>query len=110
LLETAQGSAARRATAHQAELALRRGDPAGAALLARQTRDALDRLGMSEHPSAIEARRTLGQALVALGEHDAAAHELRNGLASAQRQFVSGDDRILKIRRALASTQKQTHK
>jgi ATP/maltotriose-dependent transcriptional regulator MalT len=91
-----------RAMAHEAELALRRGRPRDAAALARRTRDAFDRLRMTDHPSAIEARRTLGEALVALGDLDAAARELTTSLASAERQFVVGDERIARIREVLA--------
>jgi serine/threonine-protein kinase len=91
-----------RAMAHEAELALRRGRPRDAAALASRTRDAFDRLRMTDHPSAIEARRTLGEALVALGDRDAAARELTTSLAGAERQFVVGDERIARIREVLA--------
>ncbi len=87
--------------AHQAELALRRGRTAAAVLLARDTLADFDRLGMPDHPSAIDARATLGRALFAAGNHDA-VRELRRGLASAERQFVSGDARIARLRDATA--------
>ncbi|HJR58901.1 MAG TPA: tetratricopeptide repeat protein [Vicinamibacterales bacterium] len=91
-----------RTRAHQAELARRRGRTSDAVQLARQTLEEFDRLGMSEHPSAIDARATLGEALIALGRHDAAARELERGGSSAERQFVSGDPRRARFREALA--------
>jgi tetratricopeptide (TPR) repeat protein len=84
--------------AHQAELALRRGRTGTAVELARDTLVDFDRLGMSDHPAAIDARATLGQALLATGNRAAAARELGRGLASAQRQFVPGDARIARFR------------
>jgi serine/threonine protein kinase/tetratricopeptide (TPR) repeat protein len=91
-----------RTRAHQAELARRRGRTSSAVLLARQTLEEFDRLGMPDHPSAIDARTTLGEALIALGQHDAAARELRHALSSAERQYVRGDRRIARLRDALA--------
>jgi eukaryotic-like serine/threonine-protein kinase len=91
-----------RAMAHEAELALQRGHPRDAAALASRTQEAFDRLRMTDHPSAIEARRTLGEALLALGDRDAAARELTACLASAERQFVVGDERVARIREVLA--------
>ena len=88
--------------AHQAELALRRGRTGAAVQLARDTLGDFDRLGIPDHPSAIDARATLGQALLATGNRDAAARELGRGLASAERQFVSGDARIVRLRNASA--------
>jgi len=91
-----------RTRAHQAELARRRGRTSTAVLLARQTLAEFDRLDMPEHPSAIDARATLGEGLTALGEHDSAARELRRALSSAERQFVRGDRRLSHLRDALA--------
>ncbi len=91
-----------RARTHQAELALRRGRPAGAVPLARQALGEFDELAMADHPSAIDARGTLGEALLALGQLNGAARELREALGRAERQFVAGDRRILRIREALA--------
>jgi serine/threonine-protein kinase len=91
-----------RTRAHQAELARRSGRTPEAILLARQTLDEFERLAMAEHPSAIDARLTLGEALSAGGQHAAAARELRRGLSSAERQFVSGDARLTLFREALA--------
>ena len=90
--------------AHQAELTLRRGRTAAALQLARDTLADFDRLGMPDHPAAIDARATLGRALLATGNHDAAARELRRALAGAERQFVSGDARIARLRDATART------
>ena len=88
--------------AHQAELARRRGRTAEAVRLARHTLDDFDRLGIPDHPAAIDARATLGNALIAAGESDEAARELRRGVASAERQFVPGDARLARLRDALA--------
>jgi serine/threonine-protein kinase len=90
-----------RTRAHQAELARRRGRPADAALLARQTIDEFARLGMPDHPSAIEARTTLGEALISRGDHGAAVPALQLALSHAERQFVTGDRRTARLRRAL---------
>jgi hypothetical protein len=68
--------------------------------LARATLDDFDRLGMPDHPAAIDARATLGEALLATGDRDAAARELRRALADAERQFVPGDARIARLRDA----------
>ena len=87
--------------AHLAELALRRGRPGAAVQLARDTLGDFDRLGIPDHPSAIDARATLGQALLATGNRDA-ARELGRGLASAERQFVAGDARTARLRDANA--------
>ena len=88
--------------AHQAELALRRGRTGTAVELARDTLADFDRLGMPDHPAAIDARATLGQALLATGNRAGAARELARGLASAERQFVPGDARIARLRAASA--------
>ena len=91
-----------RTRAHQAELARRRGRTPLAVLLARQTLDDFTRLGMPEHPSAIDARGTLGEALIALGDRAAAAAVLREAVSIAERQFVRGDRRLARLRDALA--------
>lgn len=91
-----------RTRAHQAELARRRGRTSTAVLLARQTLEEFDRLEMSDHPSAIDARATLGEALMTLGQDDAAARELRRALSGGQRQFVRSDRRLTRLRAALA--------
>ncbi|MGH9239565.1 MAG: protein kinase domain-containing protein [Vicinamibacterales bacterium] len=90
-----------RASAHQAELARKRGRLPDAVSLARQTLAALERHGMGEHPSAIDARTTLGEALAALGDREAAVRELTAGLAAGERQYVDGDARIQRLRHAL---------
>jgi serine/threonine-protein kinase len=96
-----------RTRAHQAELALRVGRARDSVSLATQTLAEFDRLEMPEHPSAIDARTTLGEALIALGRPDVAARELGRAVASAERQFVSGDARLSRLRRALAHTTRQ---
>ncbi len=69
--------------------------------LARQTVDEFARIGMSDHPSALDARGTLGEALIALGDRESAARELRLAVAGAQRQFVPGDRRTARLQDAL---------
>ena len=96
-----QHSLVPRTRAHQAELARRRGSTVEAIGLARQTVDEFARIGMSDHPSAIDARTTLGEALTTLGDRAAAQRELRLALSSAERQFVPGDRRIARLRAAL---------
>jgi eukaryotic-like serine/threonine-protein kinase len=98
-----------RTRAHQAELARRRGRTPGAVVLARQTLDEFDRLGLVDHPSAIDARTTLGEALITLGEYGEAARELRRALSSAERQFVRGDRRLARLRDALARAAAGVH-
>lgn len=90
-----------RTRAHQAELARRRGSIAEAVSIARQTLDEFARIGLSDHPSAIDARATLGQALTATGDRPAAVHELRLALSAAEKQFVPGDRRTTQLRDAL---------
>jgi eukaryotic-like serine/threonine-protein kinase len=90
-----------RAAVHQAELARRRGHLEEAVAVSRRARDAFERLGMGEHPAAIDARATLGQALAAFGDREAAARELSAALDAAERQLVAGDQRILTLRSAL---------
>ena len=105
ILQRSVGSAhslVARNRAHQAELARRRGRAAAAAQLARDTLGDFDRLGMPDHPAAIDARATLGLALLAIGDRHAAARELRRGLVSAERQFVPGDARIARLRDEIA--------
>jgi serine/threonine-protein kinase len=90
-----------RTRAHQAELARRRGQATVAIRLARRTLDEFERLGMAEHPSAIDTRLTLGQALITRGTPAAAGEPLRRGLSSARRQFVAGDRRFRAFEDAL---------
>ena len=90
-----------RTRAHQAELARRRGSMSEAVSVARQTVDEFVRIGLSDHPSAIDARATLGEALTAIGDRPAALRELRLALSAAERQFVPGDRRITRLREAL---------
>jgi eukaryotic-like serine/threonine-protein kinase len=90
-----------RTAAHEAELALRRGRWDEAVTHARLTLATLARSGLTDHPAAIDARTTLGEALLALGEREAAVRELGAGLDLAERQYDDGDRRILRLRRAL---------
>ena len=90
-----------RTRAHQAELARRRGSMTEAVSLARQTIDEFARIGLSDHPSAIDVRATLGEALTAIGDRPAAQRELRSALSAAERQFVPGDRRVARLRDAL---------
>ena len=95
-----------RTRAHQAELARRRGQTAEAVRLATLTLDEFERLALLEHPSAIDARTTLGEAFLSLGQLSAASRELTSALANAERQFVEGDARLVRIREALARTRR----
>jgi len=90
-----------RTRAHQAELARRRGSMSEAVSVARQTVGEFARIGLSDHPSAIDVRATLGEALTAIGDRPAALRELRLALSAAERQFVPGDRRIARLREAL---------
>lgn len=95
-----------RTRAHQAELARRRGQTAEAVRLATLTLNEFERLALLEHPSAIDARTTLGEALLSLGQSSAASRELTSALANAEQQFVEGDARLVRIRDALARTRR----
>ena len=90
-----------RARVHEAELELRRGDAADAAVLAGRALSALQRLGLADHPAAIDAGRTLGEACLALGDRDGAVSHLTDALTRSERQFVAGDSRIRSIAAAL---------
>jgi tetratricopeptide (TPR) repeat protein len=91
-----------RARAHQAELARRRGQLPAAVTLARRTVGDFERLGIADHPSAVDARVTLAEALLSQGESRIASRELRQALTTAERQFTAGDRRVERIRRSLA--------
>jgi len=95
-----------RTAVHQAEAERRRGHAAAAAAMAREAIDLFARLDLAEHPSAIEARITLGQALAALGQRDRAKTELEAASAAASRKFVASDERIARARAALAAGQR----
>jgi eukaryotic-like serine/threonine-protein kinase len=90
-----------RTAVHQAEAERRRGHAAAAVSIAEEALDLFAQLDLSEHPSAIDARITLGQALLALGHSDRARIELQAAYAAASRKFVGGDDRIARARAAL---------
>ena len=90
-----------RTAVHQAEAERRRGHAAAAVSIAEETLASFARLELSEHPSAIEARITLGQALAALGQRDRARAELQTAYAAASRRFVAGDERTARARAAL---------
>ncbi len=92
-----------RTRALQAELARRRGRLPEAVQLAKQTLTEFERLDMADHPAAIDARVTLGEALLALGRRADAARALAQALQDAERQFVAGDARTARIRRLLAA-------
>ncbi|HET7697641.1 MAG TPA: serine/threonine-protein kinase [Vicinamibacterales bacterium] len=94
-----------RTRAHQAELARRRGATREAVAVARETVGEFARIGLSDHPSALDVRATLGEALVAMGDRPAGVRELRQALLAAQRQFVAGDRRIARLRDALTRAQ-----
>ena len=85
----------------QAELARRGGHLPEAIALARQTLEELGRLEMHDHPSTIELRATLGEALMAAGEHEDALRVLAPAVSSAERLFVSYDPRISRLQSAM---------
>jgi serine/threonine-protein kinase len=91
-----------RTAVHQAEAERRRGHAAAAVSMAEEALDLFARLDLSEHPSAIDARITLGQALFALGHSDRARVELKAAYAAASRKFVAGDERIARARAAIS--------
>jgi serine/threonine-protein kinase len=62
----------------------------------------LDRLGLSDHPWSIEARTTLGAALIASGRYDEARAALAPAAAAARRLFVSYDARRARLEASLA--------
>ena len=90
-----------RTAVHQAEAERRQGHAAAAVSIAEEALAGFARLELSEHPSAIEARITLGQALAALGQRARARVELQTAYAAASRRFVAGDERIARARAAL---------
>jgi hypothetical protein len=83
--------------AHQAELDRRRGRLAEAAATAREALARFDRLGLAGHPSAVDARLTLGAVLLDQGRSAEAADALRPALAVATVQFVEGDARTRRL-------------
>jgi tetratricopeptide (TPR) repeat protein len=95
-----------RVTAHQAELARKQGRAEEAVRLARQTLETFTRLDLADQPWALEARGTLGEALAAIGDRQAAAAELRRALEAAERQFVAGDARTGRFRAALRTAER----
>lgn len=90
-----------RTRALEAELARRRGQAAEAIAGARQAIEQLDRLGLAEHQSAVDARLTLGEALMAAGEHEEAMRVLASGLPAAERLFVRFDPRLTRLQEAM---------
>jgi eukaryotic-like serine/threonine-protein kinase len=62
----------------------------------------LDRLGLSDHPWSIEARTTLGAALIASDRYDEARAALAPAAAAAGRLFVSYDARRARLEASLA--------
>jgi serine/threonine-protein kinase len=93
-----------RTAALQAEVARRAGHPAEAVRRARAALEQFARLGLQEHPVAVDACRTLGGSLLSLGRRREAAATLAPCLAVAERQFVAGDRRTAALRRALATS------
>jgi serine/threonine-protein kinase len=91
-----------RALAHQAELARRQGRTADAIGLAERTLAQFATLGLTDHPAAIDARLTLGEALLSERRTTEALATLNDGLARAERQFVQGDARTVRFRSALS--------
>lgn len=90
-----------RTRALEAELARRRGQAAEAIAGARQAIEQLDRLGLAEHQTAVDARLTLGDALMAAGEHEEAMRVLASGLPAAERLFVRFDPRLTRLQEAM---------
>ena len=66
---------------------------------ARATLAQFERLQLGEHPTAIDACGTLGEALRALGRPAEASAAVAPCLAVAERQFVAGDRRTAGLRR-----------
>lgn len=90
-----------RTRALEAELARRRGQVAEAIAGARRALEQLDRLGLAEHQAAVDARLTLGEALMAAGQHEEAMGVLASGLPAAERLFVRFDPRLTRIQEAM---------
>lgn len=90
-----------RARVHEAELALRRGRYTEAVTLAESAISLLRTLGIGEHPSSLDACRTLAEALVRLGEPDRASELLRPCARTGERLFVPGDPRLSRDRELL---------
>jgi tetratricopeptide (TPR) repeat protein len=91
-----------RVRVHQAELELERGEAAKAVAIARDALDRFARLGLTEHPAALDTRRILGRALLALDDRAAAVSVLEGCLALEERLFVAADARTEQTRAALA--------
>ncbi len=83
-----------RTRVHEAELALRRGRDAEAAALAESAISLLESLGIGEHPSALDACRTLAEALLRLRRPARAGEVLRPCARTGERLFVPGDPRL----------------
>jgi eukaryotic-like serine/threonine-protein kinase len=96
-----------RARAHQAELARRRGDSREAVRLATLTLEQFARLHLADHPSAIDARLTLGQSLLAQHQFAGAERELAAGLIRARQQLSPADPRLSQFEQALAAAAKR---
>ena len=80
-----------RTRAAQAEVARRQGRTQDAYRLARDALDQFERLGLAEHPAALDACHTLGRVLLDLGQP--AAEPLGRCLAVARRLYVPDDPR-----------------
>jgi tetratricopeptide (TPR) repeat protein len=93
-----------RARAHQAELALRRGNPREAVRLATLTLEQFARFHLADHPSAIDARLTLGRALLALNQFAGAERELAAGLIRARQHLSAADPRLSRFEQGLAAS------
>jgi serine/threonine-protein kinase len=87
-----------RMRAAQAELARRQGRTQDAHRLARDALDRFERLGLAEHPAALDACHTLGLVLLDLGQP--AAEPLGRCLAVARRLYVPGDPRGVALAQA----------
>ena len=90
-------------TAHLAAVHRLRGDPQRAAELSRQALTVLERYLPDRHPEIAMVRAELGQALIAVGEGDAGAAELRTALDVRREFYDPGDQRIVEIEGALES-------
>jgi len=91
-----------RVRVHQAELELERGEAAKAVAIAHDALDRFARLGLTEHPAALDTRRILGRALLALDDRAAAVSVLEGCLELEERLFVAADARTEQTRAALA--------
>ena len=84
-----------------AELARRENRFEDAVASTRMALEEFDRLALPDHPSTIEIRATLADALIALGRGDEAIPVLGRAIAAAETLSPAGDDRTTRLRASL---------